>query len=121
LLVIPDVSVSTKRVYENYTHNQTWFDTLSKKINECLAKKGIDSAAEICANMLQTSCFQLHSELGQLKEKIEQLCQRKVCLSGSGSSLFVLFNECGAKIQTCQRIVEQDLGIRCRIVNNNRW
>lgn len=121
LLIVPNVSVSTKKVYENYTHNQTWFDALSSQINAALEKKRVDLASQMCANMLQTSCFQLHNDLAQLKDKIEQLCQRKVCLSGSGSSMFMLFNAYDAKIQTYRQNLEQNLGIQCRIVNNNRW
>lgn len=121
LLVVPDVNVSTKRVYENYTHNQTLYDTLWTQINGALDKKSIDSAAKICANMLETSCFQLHSELAQLKERLEQLCKRKVCLSGSGSSMFMLFREDDANVQTCRRILDNNLGIQCRVVTNNRW
>jgi 4-diphosphocytidyl-2-C-methyl-D-erythritol kinase len=122
LLIVPDVNVSTKRVYENYTHNPAVFQSLQKQINGALAKKSIDSLAQICANMLQTSCFQLHKELAVLKETIEQMCGRKVCLSGSGSAMFMLFeNTCGAKIQTCRQILNKMLGIRYRMVNNNRW
>ncbi|MBP6124932.1 MAG: 4-(cytidine 5'-diphospho)-2-C-methyl-D-erythritol kinase [Phycisphaerae bacterium] len=122
LLIVPDVNVSTKRVYENYTHNPAVFQSLQKQINGALAKKSIDSLAQICANMLQTSCFQLHKELAVLKETIEQMCGRKVCLSGSGSAMFMLFeNTCGAKIQTCRQILDKTLGIRYRMVNSNRW
>lgn len=122
LLIVPDVSVSTKRVYENYTHNPAVFQSLREQINAALAKKSIDSLAQICANMLQTSCFQLHKELAVLKETIEQMCGRKVCLSGSGSAMFMLFeNTCDAKIQTCRQILDKTLGIRYRMVNSNRW
>jgi 4-diphosphocytidyl-2-C-methyl-D-erythritol kinase len=121
ILIVPNVSVSTKKVYENYTHNQTLFETLSSQINAALEKKSIDLAAKMCANMLQTSCFQLHSDLAQVKDRIEQLCRKNVCLSGSGSSMFVLFNACDAKIQTCRRDLERNLGIPCRVVNINRW
>jgi 4-diphosphocytidyl-2-C-methyl-D-erythritol kinase len=121
ILIVPNVSVSTKKVYENYTHNKTLFDALSSQINAALEKKSIDLAAQMCANMLQTSCFQLHSDLAHLKDKIEQVCRKNVCLSGSGSSMFVLFNACDAKIQTCRRDLERNLGILCRVVNINRW
>ncbi len=121
ILVVPNVSVLTKRVYENYTHDQKLFNTLWSPINAALEKKNIDLAAEMCANMLQTSCFQLHSDLAHLKDRIERVCRRNVCLSGSGSSMFVLFNACDAKIQTCRRDLERNLGIPCRVVNINRW
>ncbi|HOK66779.1 MAG TPA: 4-(cytidine 5'-diphospho)-2-C-methyl-D-erythritol kinase [Anaerohalosphaeraceae bacterium] len=122
LLIVPNVSVSTKMVYENYIHDPERFETLREQINDSLSKKSIDSLAKICANMLQTSCFHLHRELADLKGEVERLCARKVCLSGSGSAMFMLFEkDCDAKIQTCRQLLDRNLGILCRIVNNNRW
>ena len=96
------------------------FNLLLHRLRE-YEKKNIDLTVEMCANMLQTSCFQLHSDLAHLKDRIERVCRRNVCLSGSGSSMFVLFNACDAKIQTCRRDLERNLGILCRVVNINRW
>lgn len=122
LLIVPIVSVSTKKVYENYVHQPALFESLREQINDALLKKSIDSLAEICANMLQISCFHLHSELADLKAKVERLCAGKVCLSGSGSAMFMLFGkDSNAKIQTCRQLLDRTLGIPCRIVNNNRW
>lgn len=122
LLLVPNVTVSTKKVYENYVHQPALFEMLHEQINEALSKKSIDSLAQICANMLQTSCFQLHGELDDLRKKVERLCARKVCLSGSGSAMFMLFEkDCDAKIQACRQLLDRNLGIHCRIVNNNRW
>lgn len=122
LLLIPNISVSTKRVYENYCHEQGVFLSLRDQINDALSKKSIDSLAKICANMLGTSCFQLHRELDDLRARVERLCAEKVCLSGSGSAMFMLFEkDCDAKIQTCRQLLDRNLGLMCRIVNNNRW
>lgn len=121
LLVVPDINVSTKRVYENYRHDQGLFETLCSQINVSLEKNSIDFIGQMCANMLQRSCFRLYDELARLNERIEQLCHRKVCLSGSGSSMFMLFRKDDANIQTCRRMVKEDLGVQCRVVNNNRW
>lgn len=121
ILIVPNISVSTKDVYVNYCHNKTLFDTLHTKINPLLKKKSVDSVAKICANMLETSCFQLHPELERLKKRIENLCQRQICLSGSGSALFMIFDKNDPLSKPCLQEMEESVGCECRIVNNNRW
>src|SRR4030042_2426640 len=73
ILVIPDVNVSTKKVYENYTHNPALYEKLSGEINNLLTKNRIDLVVKMCANMLEESCFSLVTELTTLKKKIESL------------------------------------------------
>ena len=43
--------------------------------------------------MLESSCFQLYEELGELKEAVESLDMGPVCLSGSGSTMFIICHE----------------------------
>jgi 4-diphosphocytidyl-2-C-methyl-D-erythritol kinase len=63
LLVLPDVSVSTKMVYEKYRHNPDLYSDLNARITSHLQKNRIDLVLKLCANMLQNSCFGLHNEL----------------------------------------------------------
>jgi len=122
LVVTPNLSVSTKKVYENYTHNQDLYGTLSKKINTLLEKNSIDSLAKICANMLQTSCFRLHPELKALQERFEGLSGRKVCLSGSGSAMYCLFqDEREPRLEDCRSRLKEEFGCESRVVYNNSW
>jgi 4-diphosphocytidyl-2-C-methyl-D-erythritol kinase len=121
LLILPDISVSTKRVYENYRHDPAEFAVLDAKINAVLGKKSIDSLSKICANMLAKSCFQLHNQLKQLKSNIEELCQKEVCLSGSGSAMYMLFKRHEGIIGEYLSVISEQIGCRCRIVYNNRW
>ncbi len=121
LLLLPNVTTSTKRVYENYRHCEEEYQRLSAKINPLLAKKSIDSIAKICANMLESSCFGLHPELERLKRACERLCGLKVCLSGSGSAMYLP----GADLQTVgvrlQDQLKNEYNCESRFVNNNRW
>lgn len=121
LLILPDISISTKKVYENYNHDSSRFAILDQKINTFLEKKNIDSIRKICANMLEESCFQLHNELSQLRIRIERLCEKEVCLSGSGSAMYMLFSRDDNAIGQCQSAISEHLGCRCRVVYNNRW
>jgi 4-diphosphocytidyl-2-C-methyl-D-erythritol kinase len=73
LLILPDVSVSTKEVYANYRHDPVLYEALSGQINGHIKKNRIDLVWGMCANMLQTSCFGLHKKLAELKLEVESL------------------------------------------------
>jgi 4-diphosphocytidyl-2-C-methyl-D-erythritol kinase len=90
VLFIPHLNSSTKRVYENYKHNQEVYLSYKKQILEFLLNNNIDLLAKICANMLQCSCFALYSQLADFKNKADSLAIGNICLSGSGSSMFAI-------------------------------
>ena len=122
VLILPDVSVSTKRVYGNYVHKPALYRKLSGKINRLIDKKNIDSVVQMCANMLEESCFGLSQELGELKLAAEAAGGRVVCLSGSGSAMYCMMTGTDeAEIADYQSVVQESLGCECVIVSNNRW
>ncbi|MBN1974686.1 MAG: 4-(cytidine 5'-diphospho)-2-C-methyl-D-erythritol kinase [Sedimentisphaerales bacterium] len=122
LLILPDVSISTKKVYENYRHDSTLYGELKRKINEHIIKNRIDLVIKVCANMLESSCFGLNKEFAGIKEEIEKLNIGRCCLSGSGSAFFCIY-ESGdeSKILEYKHIIEEKMGCKCVIVSNNRW
>jgi 4-diphosphocytidyl-2-C-methyl-D-erythritol kinase len=122
LLVLPDVNVSTKKVYANYKHNPVLYEKLNTRINDLLGKNRIDLASEMCANMLEISCFSLYKELANSKAKIESLGIRPLCLSGSGSAMFYIIDNGDIKKgRTNKNILEEKTGCKSVIVRNNRW
>jgi 4-diphosphocytidyl-2-C-methyl-D-erythritol kinase len=121
LLLIPNISIATKRVYKNYTHDPNEYRTLSEKINPLLAKKNIDSVAKICANMLESSCFQLENRLLTLKQVCERLCDSKICLSGSGSAMYMLVPTLNETVLRLQETLKTEFDCVSRFINNNRW
>ena len=122
ILILPDVSVSTKMVYKNYEHDKTMYNELKEKINNFLEKKRIDFITDMCANMLQRSCFSYYERLTGLKEKIESAIGRRLCLSGSGSSMFCLLGPGDVEMaQSYQKIIFEQIGCKCTVVRNNRW
>ena len=122
LMVLPDVSVSTKKVYNNYKHNDRLYKKLNTRINSYIQKNRIDLASKMCANMLQTSCFRLHNELAELKDKIESLGVRPLCLSGSGSTMFWIAGRGDEKkAKEYQQKLIENVGCKSIIVTNNRW
>ncbi len=122
LLILPDVSVSTKVVYEKYEHENKLFDNLNAKINQFIEKKRIDLLSLLCANMLEKACFQLYERLGDLKRKIELLGLGPLCLSGSGSALyFIIQKESLIEAGKYQSMLKNKFGCESMLVNNNSW
>ncbi len=121
VLALPAVNVSTKRVYENYVHNQVLYDELSERINALLSKKSVDSIVNLCANMLQTSCFELHPELMRPKRALEAHCMGPVLLSGSGSAMFCMVTSADSDPGCCQSMLQSSIGCESVVINSNRW
>ena len=122
LLIIPDISTSTKEVYKNYIHIPDLYSLFSSKINAFLDKNNVDFAAALCANMLQKSCFQLYPRLADIKNTVERLTRKNVCLSGSGSAIYCLIDsQDKGLIEHCCDILRRDCCCLCRLVSNNRW
>jgi 4-diphosphocytidyl-2-C-methyl-D-erythritol kinase len=122
LLILSDISVSTKEVYANYKHDHVLYEKLAVKINSRLKEKRIDLAAGMCANMLQGSCFELTGSLAELKNKVESLNIGPCCLSGSGSAMFVIIeNNDEETARRWKHTLEKEIACKSVIVRNNRW
>jgi 4-diphosphocytidyl-2-C-methyl-D-erythritol kinase len=121
-LVVPNVSVSTKRVYENYRHDTVKYEQFHRVISGYIKKKRIDLVCELCANMLQESCFKLNTKLRKLKKEIERTGIGPVCLSGSGSSMYcVVDKDNEEKAVTYQNKLARELGCKNMILKTNDW
>lgn len=121
LLVLPNVSVSTKMVYEKYKHDSGLYNNLNVRITSYLQKNRIDLVLKLCANMLQSSCFGLHNELAGLKDRIESSGFAPCCLSGSGSAMFYVMDTDEGKARQNKLKLEKEIGCRTLIVRNNSW
>ena len=122
LLILPDVSVSTKKVYANYRHNQQLYKKLNIRIKNHILKNRIDLAVKMCTNMLAKSCFDLDESLAELKENIESLGIGPCCLCGSGSAMFCIIESGDEdKAKESMRELADKIGCKSIIVRNNRW
>ena len=122
VLILPDISSSTKSVYEKYRHKKDIYKPLKETIEEFVRKKRVDLIAKICANMLEYSCFSIHHRIGQLKAEIEEFGVAPVCLSGSGSAMFHIIED--ADYQRAEEYrVRLDCLVGCRtvVVKNCMW
>ena len=121
-LILPNISVSTKKVYANYEHDKLLYEKLSTKINGYIEKNRIDLAVKMCANMLEKSCFGLVKSLAELKTKVELLGIGPCCLSGSGSTMFCLIESGDEEIaRQYKNKLEEKIGCKSIIASNNRW
>ena len=121
-LILPNISVSTKKVYANYEHNKPLYVKLSTQINGYIEKNRIDLAVKMCANMLEKSCFGLVKSLAELKMKVELLGIGPCCLSGSGSTMFCLIESVDEEIARQYKYkLEEKIGCKSIITSNNRW
>jgi len=122
LLILPDITVSTKKVYANYKTNYPLYEKLKPRINSYIQKNRIDLVSGMCANMLETSCFSLYKGLAELKAKIESAGLGPCCLSGSGSAMFcIIDNRDEKRARQNRRELEEKIGCKSVIVSNDRW
>ena len=122
LLILPDISVSTKAVYENYSHDIELYERLHSQIEEHLRANELDAISDMGANMLAKSCYSLKPDLAELKEEIEAIGRQSLCLSGSGSAMFSIINgKQEDKAREFQRAVRKRTGCKSVIVRNIAW
>jgi 4-diphosphocytidyl-2-C-methyl-D-erythritol kinase len=122
VLILPNVNSSTKEVYAHYHHDPALYGRLHAQIAAHLEKNRIDLLAGMCANMLESSCFHLYEELGDLKQAVEALGKGRVCLSGSGSTLFCILDQAGSEyVERVRDVITEETGCKCVVVRNNRW
>ncbi len=122
LLILPDVSVSTQKVYANYRHDRALFEKLSTRINKHISENRIDLAAKMCANMLEKSCYGTAKNLAGLKADVESLGIAPCCLSGSGSAMFCIIDNGDEERASLHRsTILENIGCKSIIVRNNRW
>jgi len=121
LLILPDISVPTQKVYANYTHEPTLYKRLSGQINGLIEKNRIDLVTKICANMLGKSCLSLYGQLAELKAKGESLGMEPLCLTGSGSAMFWIFQGKNEKKADEYRRKLEEISCKSIIVRSTRW
>jgi 4-diphosphocytidyl-2-C-methyl-D-erythritol kinase len=122
IVILSDVSVSTKKVYENYAHDERLYEKSSKTLIRSIEENRIDLLAKQCINMLEKSCFDLEKNLAKLKKKVQSLGIGPCCLTGSGSAFFCVINDADEENAIeYQHKIRIETGCNSIIVRNNRW
>jgi len=122
LLILSDINSSTKEVYTNYRHDPALYGQLHSALAALLESNRVDAIARMCVNMLQRSCFELYEELAQQRKAIEALDVGPVCLSGSGSTMFLIFDKGGEKrVEAVRDTIAEKTGCSSTVVRNSQW
>ena len=122
ILVMPNISVSTKMIYGNFKVDLPLFEALKQQIKPLLLKNRVDLITKMCANMLAKTCFAINNKLALLKVKMEQLCRLPIALSGSGCALFAIIDDKDyRKADLFRREIISTFGCNCIIVSDNQW
>lgn len=121
ILILPNVNISTKRVYENYKVDMETFGVLRRKIRDCIGDDKIALIPKLCTNMLAKTCFLLDNNLALLNVNLQQKTNLPVSLSGSGSAMFVFSdkNNCQNIDMLLRELKSQNCN--CTIVFSNEW
>lgn len=104
VLVLPDLHVSTPAVYRRYDEHAgfgQWDDAVDVPGWTALPTL---SLLQRMINDLEVPAFEIVPALGRLRAEIEQTIGRIVRMSGSGSTLFTLFDEQAEALAAAGRI-----------------
>jgi 4-diphosphocytidyl-2-C-methyl-D-erythritol kinase len=123
LLILPSISISTPMVYNGYSHNADIYTQLHQEINAHIKENRIDFVANMCANMLSSSCFGMERDLAEAKERIERRGIGNICLSGSGSAMYCIVDPAtsDARLDSLRSAISQETGYRSVIIHSIRW
>ena len=109
ILIFPNINVSTKLAYSKFTENDFNKSDIFY-IKNLLANKSdkeinFNDLYSHTYNVFEKNIFNLEPKIKEYKEKAENEIKRKICMSGSGSSLFALYDKNDKDENT---IIEED-------------
>ncbi len=91
LLVKPDISVSTKYVYENLKLNEKIVHPDISAMRMALADADLHSLAKSMDNILQTVTIKEYPIISEIKDKMKELGALNSLMSGSGPTVFGIY------------------------------
>ena len=95
ILIYPNINVSTKLAYSKFTENDFNKSDIFyiKNLLEKNDKINFNDLYSHAYNIFEKNVFNIEPKIKEYKEKAENEIKRKICMSGSGSSLFALYNQ----------------------------
>ena len=95
ILIYPNINVSTKLAYSKFTENDFNKSDIFyiKNLLEKNCKINFNDLYSHTYNIFEKNVFNIEPKIKEYKEKAETEIKRKICMSGSGSSLFALYNQ----------------------------
>ncbi|HPG30548.1 MAG TPA: 4-(cytidine 5'-diphospho)-2-C-methyl-D-erythritol kinase [bacterium] len=106
IIIYPGIHSSTVSVYKNYKLNLTKKRDYVKMLLKCVQKGVILNEIEkYLINDLEKPAFRLYKKLEKVKTCIKNICEKNVFMSGSGSTLFLMFDE-HTNMENCYRLLK---------------
>lgn len=99
ILIFPNINVSTKLAYSKFTENdfnKSDIFYIKNLIEDFAIKKTEINFEDLYShtyNIFEKNVFNIEPKIKEYKEKAENEIKRKICMSGSGSSLFALYDK----------------------------
>ena len=93
LLVLPEISMPTPAVYRRFDEMKRGSDLRDEPDWKQWTALSAEALLPRLVNDLEGPAFSISPELGRLRVEIEQIVGRPVRMSGSGSTLFTLFDD----------------------------
>ena len=100
----PDVRVSTKFVYTHLSlDDQTRHPEIDAQI-EAIRQKDLKRMCALCGNVLEDVTVPAHPQIAALKEEMRKGGALTAMMSGSGPSVFGIFEDLGSAERVCARL-----------------
>lgn len=93
LLVKPPFSVSTPSVYKSLVLDENTTHPDIEKIKNALEDGNVSVIYENLGNTLEDVTLKMYGEVGKIKENLKNLGASAVLMSGSGPSVFAIFDD----------------------------
>lgn len=93
LLVKPPFSVSTPSVYKSLVLDENTTHSDIDKIKNALEDGNVSVIYENLGNTLEDVTLKMYGEVGKIKENLKNLGASAVLMSGSGPSVFAIFDD----------------------------
>lgn len=99
ILIFPNINVSTKLAYSKFTEsdfNKSDIFYIKNLLEDFAVKNKEINFEDLYShtyNIFEKNVFNIEPKIKEYKEKAENEIKRKICMSGSGSSLFALYDK----------------------------
>lgn len=107
LLAKPDISVSTAYVYKNLKLNEVKSHPNTNAVLEAIARGDKDGIGQGLSNVLETVTIPYKPIVGEIKKFIENQGSLGVLMSGSGPTVFALFDKKEAAKEAAKKVKDK--------------
>ncbi|SUW08743.1 putative 4-diphosphocytidyl-2-C-methyl-d-erythritol kinase [Brachyspira pilosicoli] len=109
IIIYPNIHVSTKVAYSNFkTEDFNKANFLSFKSIFDNKELDFNNIYNNLYNVFENNVFSLEPKIKEYKEQIENKINKKIVMSGSGSSLFTLYDNDDKKIENDYNILKEE-------------